>query len=154
MKFVTGCMVLKYLVGHILLLRVLQMFTGQGLFLVHFHVQPNVVNCRQRKNFRSKQRSRPSLLLAVASEVRFSRSKDYESISSHEPGEAPDTLFFHPEGKNRPNRAPGSSISPGFGPSSIRRAQAIPGLPGRARGLRTKEMRAKRQRNFSRVVWP
>jgi hypothetical protein len=32
-----------------------------------------------RGKIRSKQRSGPSLLLAVASEVRFSRSKDYEA---------------------------------------------------------------------------
>jgi hypothetical protein len=62
--------------------------------------------------------------------------------------------FFHPDGEKRSNRVPGSSISPGFGPSSIRRAQAIPGLLGRARGLRTKEMRAKRRGNFPRVMWP
>jgi hypothetical protein len=62
-----------------------------------------------------------------------------KSISSHEPGEAPGILFFHPDGENRPSRAPGSSISSGFGHSSIRQDQAIPGLPGRARGLRTKE---------------
>jgi hypothetical protein len=49
---------------------------------------------------------------------------------------------------------PGSSFSPGFGRSSIRRAQAIPGLPGHAQGLRTKEMRAKWQGKFSRVWWP
>jgi hypothetical protein len=51
----------------------------------------------------------------------------------------PPAAFFHPDGVKRPSRAPGSSFSPGFGPSSIRRAQAIPGPPGRARGLRTRE---------------
>jgi hypothetical protein len=29
-----------------------------------------------------------------------------KSISSHEPGETPGILFFHPDGKNRPSRAP------------------------------------------------
>jgi hypothetical protein len=66
----------------------------------------------------------------------------------------PPTPFFHPDGKKRPSRAPGSLILPGFGPSSIRRAQAIPGLSGRARGLLIKEMRAKRQGNFPCVMWP
>jgi hypothetical protein len=75
------------------------------------------------------------------------------SISSHEPGEVPGILFFHPDSENRCSRAPGSSISLGFEPSSIRRAQAIPGLPGRARRLRTKKMRAKWRRNFPCVVW-
>jgi hypothetical protein len=62
-----------------------------------------------------------------------------KSISSHEPGEVPGSHFFYPDGEKRPSRAPGSSFSPGFGPSSIRRAQAIPGPSGRARGLRTRE---------------
>jgi hypothetical protein len=66
----------------------------------------------------------------------------------------PRHAFFYPDGVNRPSRAPGSLFSPGSGPSSIRRAQAIPGLPGRARGLRTKEMRAKRRGKFPRVMWP
>jgi hypothetical protein len=51
--------------------------------------------------------------------------------------------FFHPDGGKRPSRAPGSSFPPGFGPLSIRRAQAIPGPPGRARGLRTREKRGR-----------
>jgi hypothetical protein len=62
-----------------------------------------------------------------------------KSISSHEPDEAPGSRFFYPNGGKRPSHASGSSFSPGFGPSSIRRAQAIPGPPGRARGLRTRE---------------
>jgi hypothetical protein len=62
--------------------------------------------------------------------------------------------FFHPGGKKRLSRASDFSISPGFEPLSIRRAQAIPGFPRRARGLRTKEIRAKRRGNFPRVVWP
>jgi hypothetical protein len=49
--------------------------------------------------------------------------------------------FLHPDGGIRPTHAPGSSFSPGFGPSSIRRAQAIPGPPGRAQGLQTREKR-------------
>jgi hypothetical protein len=43
-----------------------------------------------------------------------------KSISSHGPGEAPGSRFFHPDGKKWPSRAPGSLFSPGFGPSSIR----------------------------------
>jgi hypothetical protein len=74
-----------------------------------------------------------------------------KSISTHEPDEAPDALIFHPDGEKWPSRAPGSSISPGSGPSSIRRAQAIPGLPGRARGLRTKQTGVKPPRRFARV---
>jgi hypothetical protein len=49
-----------------------------------------------------------------------------KNISSHQPGEASDTLFFYPNGENRFSCARGSSISLGFGHSSIRRAQAIP----------------------------
>jgi hypothetical protein len=41
----------------------------------------------------------------------------------------PPAGFFHSDGVNRSSRAPGSSISPGSGPSSIRRAQAIPSHP-------------------------
>jgi hypothetical protein len=67
----------------------------------------------------------------------------FYSISSHGPGEAPDSLFFYPDGEKRPSLAPGSSFSPGFGPPSIWRAQAIPGPPGRARGLRTREKRGR-----------
>jgi hypothetical protein len=52
-------------------------------------------------------------------------------------------FFFHPDGEKRFSRAPGFSFSLGFGPSSIRRAQAIPGPPGRARGLRTREKRGR-----------
>jgi hypothetical protein len=74
-----------------------------------------------------------------------------QSISTHTPDEAPGMHFFHPDGVNRPSRAPRSSFSPGSGPSSIRRAQAIPGLSGRARGLRTKETRAKSRGKFPRV---
>jgi hypothetical protein len=77
-----------------------------------------------------------------------------KSIFTHTSDEVPGTRFFHPDGVNRPSRAPGSLFSPGSGPSSIRRAHAIPGLPGRARGLRTKETRAKRRGKFPRVVWP
>jgi hypothetical protein len=51
--------------------------------------------------------------------------------------------FFHPDGGKRPSRAPGSPFSPGFGPLSIRRAQAILGPLGRARGLRTREKRGR-----------
>jgi hypothetical protein len=69
-----------------------------------------------------------------------------------EPDEAPPgTLIFHPDGEKRLSRAPGSSISPGSGHLSIRRAQAIPGLPGHARGLRTKQTGAKLTRKFARV---
>jgi hypothetical protein len=57
------------------------------------------------------------------------------------PAMPPAAVFFHPDGKKRLNRAPGSLFSPGFGPSSIRRSHAIPGPPGRARGLRTREKR-------------
>jgi hypothetical protein len=63
-------------------------------------------------------------------------------------------FFFHPDGEKRSSRAPGSSFSSGFGPSSIRRVQAIPAPPGRARGLRTKQMRGKRRGKFPRVWWP
>jgi hypothetical protein len=77
-----------------------------------------------------------------------------KSIFSHKPGEVSGILFFHPDGENLLSRAPGFSILPGFGPSSIRRAQAIPSLPGSARGLWTKQKRAKRRRYFPRVVWP
>jgi hypothetical protein len=51
--------------------------------------------------------------------------------------------FFSSGQRKRPSRAPGFSFPPGFGPSSIRRAQAIPGPPGRARGLRTREKRGR-----------
>jgi hypothetical protein len=54
---------------------------------------------------------------------------------------APGGRFLHPDGGIRPSRAPGSSFSPGFEPKSIRRAQANPGPPGRAWGLRTREKR-------------
>jgi hypothetical protein len=64
-----------------------------------------------------------------------------KSISSRPPDLAPGGRFLHPDGGIRPSRAPGSSFSPGFGPKSIRRAQANPGPPGRARGLRTREKR-------------
>jgi hypothetical protein len=74
-----------------------------------------------------------------------------KSISTHESDEAPGALIFHPDGEKRPSHAPGSSISPGSGPSSIRRAQAIPGLPERARGLRTKQTGAKPPRIFACV---
>jgi hypothetical protein len=65
----------------------------------------------------------------------------------------PPVPVFYLDGVNRFSRALGSSFSLGSGPSSIRRAQAIPGLPGHARGLRTKETRAKRRGKFPRVVW-
>jgi hypothetical protein len=77
-----------------------------------------------------------------------------KSISTHEADEVLRTQFFHPDGVNRHSHALGSSFSPGSGPSFTRRAQAIPDLPGRVRGLRTKEMRAKRRGKFPRVVWP
>jgi hypothetical protein len=51
----------------------------------------------------------------------------------------PPTALFHLDGEKRPSRTPGSSYSPGFGPSSIRRAQAIPAPPGCTRGHRTRE---------------
>jgi hypothetical protein len=75
--------------------------------------------------------------------TKFRPSLTPKSISSHEPGEAPGSRFFHPEGEKRPRRAPGSSFSFGFGPSSIRRAQAIPGPPGRARVLWMREKRGR-----------
>jgi hypothetical protein len=53
----------------------------------------------------------------------------------------PPAPFFYPDGEKWPSRAPDSSFSPGFGPSSIRWAQAIPGPSGHARGLRTREKR-------------
>jgi hypothetical protein len=74
------------------------------------------------------------------------------SIFTHELDEAPITFIFHPDGKKRPSRASGSSVSPGFRPSSIRRAQAITGPPGRARGLRTKEKRARNGEETSRAL--
>jgi hypothetical protein len=74
-----------------------------------------------------------------------------KSISTHTPDEASSTRFFHLDRVNRPSRAPGSSFSPGSRPSSIRRAQAIPGLPWRARGLRTKKRVRTRRGKFPRV---
>jgi hypothetical protein len=68
-----------------------------------------------------------------------------KSISSRPPDLAPGGRFLHPDGEIRPSHAPGSSFSPGFGLSSIRRAQDVPGFPRRARGLRTKQKRAKRR---------
>jgi hypothetical protein len=53
------------------------------------------------------------------------------------------TFFFHPDGEKWPSRAPGSSFSSWFGPSSIRQAQTIPSPPGHARGLRTREKRGR-----------
>jgi hypothetical protein len=61
------------------------------------------------------------------------------------PSRSPAAFFFHPDGGIRPSRVSGSSFSSGFGLSSIRRAQAIPDFPRRARGLRTKQKRAKRR---------
>jgi hypothetical protein len=52
-------------------------------------------------------------------------------------------IFFHPDSENRSSRAPGSSFSPGFGPSSIWRAQAIPAF----RGVLGDSGRKKRMRN-------
>jgi hypothetical protein len=53
----------------------------------------------------------------------------------------PPAALFYPDGKKRPSRAPDSSFSPGFGPSSIWRAQAFLGPPRCARGLWTREKR-------------
>jgi hypothetical protein len=49
--------------------------------------------------------------------------------------------FFSSGRRKRPSRAPDSSFSHGFRLSSIQRAQAIPGSPGHARGLRMREKR-------------
>ncbi|KAK1698375.1 hypothetical protein QYE76_015072 [Lolium multiflorum] len=52
------------------------------------------------------------------------------SISTRAPVEAPGERFFHLDGVIRPSRAPGSSFSSGFGPSSIRRATPSPAPRG------------------------
>jgi hypothetical protein len=54
----------------------------------------------------------------------------YKSISSRLLDEAPNSLFFYPDGEKWLSRAPGSSFSPEFGLSSIRRAHVIPGPRG------------------------
>jgi hypothetical protein len=59
------------------------------------------------------------------------------------PTRPPAAIFFHPDGEKQPSRGPGSSFSPGFWPSYIRRVQAIPAPPGCARGLRTTEKRGR-----------
>jgi hypothetical protein len=59
------------------------------------------------------------------------------------PTRPPAVFFFHPDGEKRPSRAPNYSFSPGFGPSSIRRVQAIPAPLACARGLRTREKRGR-----------
>jgi hypothetical protein len=64
-----------------------------------------------------------------------------KSISSYEFDEASDSLFFHLNDEKRSNHVSGFSFSLGFRPSSIRRAQAIPGPLERARRLRTREKR-------------
>src|SRR3954470_18248997 len=66
-----------------------------------------------------------------------------KSISSRRPGEAPRTPILHPDGRNRPSRALGSSFSSGLGLSSVRIAHALPGFPRPDRGLRTKEKRGR-----------
>jgi hypothetical protein len=67
---------------------------------------------------------------------------------------SPSVFFFYGDDEKGFSCALASLISLRFGPSSIRRAQVIFGLPGRAQELWTKEMRAKRRGNFPRVVWP
>jgi hypothetical protein len=47
----------------------------------------------------------------------------------HQPDDR-QSFFFNSDGEKRLSRAPGSSFSSGFGPLSIRRAQAIPGPRG------------------------
>jgi hypothetical protein len=95
-----------------------------------------------------------SVTLTVALALSPPALRPIVSISTREPDETFDILVFHSDGEKRFNRVPGSLISFGFGHSSIRRAQAIPGLSGHAQGLWTKEMRVKRRGNFPRIVWP
>jgi hypothetical protein len=67
-----------------------------------------------------------------------------QSASSRRRGRACVMLGFVRSIVNRRrNGAPGSSFSSGFGLSSIRRAHAIPGPPGSARGFRTSEKRGR-----------
>jgi hypothetical protein len=75
------------------------------------------------------------------------KSKDpkRKSISSRPPDSALGHPFSHSDSDIRPSHAPGFSFSPVFGLSSIRRAQAVPGFPRRARGLRTKQKHTKRR---------
>jgi hypothetical protein len=73
------------------------------------------------------------------------------------PTRPPGALIFHPDDEKRLSHAPGSSISPGSGPSSIRRAQAIPAFQGALGDSgRNKLARNRREysRAFPRVVWP
>jgi hypothetical protein len=83
------------------------------------------------------RRSRPG------STPRFWTKKYLQHLHLREPDEAIGIRFFHPDSVNRSNRAFGFSFSFGSGSSSIRRAQAILGLPGRARNSERK----KRTRN-------
>jgi hypothetical protein len=66
-----------------------------------------------------------------------------KSISNRLPGKARGPPFSSGWTKTTQSH-PGSSFSPGFGLSSIRRAQVIPGSQGSARGVRTKRKRGKR----------
>jgi hypothetical protein len=54
----------------------------------------------------------------------------------------PSTAVFS-SGRRKTIPRPRFLVSPRFGPSSIRRVQAIPGPPGRARGFRTREKRGR-----------
>jgi hypothetical protein len=90
-------------------------------------------------------------LQAIAFYISFNADK---SISSHELDEAPGSPFFHPDGEKRSSRAPGSSFSPGFGLSSIWRAQAIPAPGARSGSPLEKNMRETPRKVLARLVDP
>jgi hypothetical protein len=104
------------------------------------HVVPSIVR-PSRKMVRSRN---PGVLMDQRKRCREKQDcrkiiSQRKSISSRPPDLAPGGRFLHPDGGIRPSRAPGFSFPPGFGPKSIRRAQANPGPLRRARGLRTRE---------------
>jgi hypothetical protein len=106
---------------------------------------------KSNSNFPSADASHSQCDVPHAVVAESPSSSGAKSISTHMPDETSGKRFFHPNDVNQSSRAPGSSFSPESGPSSIRRAQAIPGLSGRARGLRTKETRAKSRGKFPRI---
>jgi hypothetical protein len=99
-------------------------------------MQKNATKCNETLSKWCKNKHGASKIIDM-----FETYHTSKSISSHGPGEAPDSRTFHPDGEKRPSRAPGSLFFPEFGPSSIRRAQAIPGPSGHAQGLWTREKR-------------
>jgi hypothetical protein len=97
---------------------------------------------KQAGKFEVARRSSKSRILPHEGRGRHDwGSSDCQSISQPSPDLTPSGRFLHSDGGIRFSRVPGSSFSSGFGPKSIRRAQADPGPPGRARGLRTREKR-------------